>query len=157
MQIRSQSLLLALLAAVGGCPKNEKTPEWPPLTPYLAIHDALADDSLDGVKTHGAALHTALAATAGDLASGEDLREGVTLLASEELGAARRGFQKISADVIAYLEQHPEARKGLMIVHCTMAFDNAGASWVQRVGVVENPYEGKNMLHCGDKVAWGER
>lgn len=151
MQPRAQSFALVLLLAAG-CSKTT-SPEWPALAPYLAMQDTLADDSIEGLKAHRAALEAALPKTPG-FGSPENIVEGMTLLSSDDVRSARRGFERVSAGMIEYLKDHPEARPGLMVVHCTMAFQNAGASWVQRVGIVENPYEGKNMLHCGDKVPW---
>ena len=37
--------------------------------------------------------------------------------------------------------------------HCPMAFDNAGAHWLQFDGTTANPYYGAMMLRCGGEVA----
>ncbi|MCP4450592.1 MAG: DUF3347 domain-containing protein, partial [Planctomycetes bacterium] len=34
--------------------------------------------------------------------------------------------------------------------HCPMAFDNQGASWLQNVNDIKNPYFGDMMLKCGE-------
>ena len=35
------------------------------------------------------------------------------------------------------------------LAHCPMAFDNAGADWLQRGTQINNPYFGAQMLRCG--------
>ena len=37
----------------------------------------------------------------------------------------------------------------LLIMHCPMAFDDAGASWLQLSPKLANPYFGASMLRCG--------
>lgn len=44
------------------------------------------------------------------------------------------------------------AAAGAREVHCPMALDGAGASWIQREGPVHNPYFGSAMLRCGDAL-----
>ncbi|MCB9911139.1 MAG: efflux RND transporter periplasmic adaptor subunit [Planctomycetes bacterium] len=38
----------------------------------------------------------------------------------------------------------------LRVVHCPMAFANAGADWLQSEAEVQNPYFGASMLGCGE-------
>ena len=42
-----------------------------------------------------------------------------------------------------------ELPEGYGVGFCPMAFDFAGASWIQREGEIMNPYYGSGMLHCG--------
>jgi len=37
-------------------------------------------------------------------------------------------------------------------LHCPMAFEGRGASWIQSEDAVRNPYYGPSMLKCADKV-----
>ncbi len=37
-------------------------------------------------------------------------------------------------------------------LHCPMAFEGRGASWLQRDDQVRNPYYGATMLKCADRV-----
>ncbi|MFG0254296.1 MAG: hypothetical protein ACF787_04260, partial [Rhodopirellula sp. JB053] len=37
-------------------------------------------------------------------------------------------------------------------LHCPMAFEGRGASWIQSDVAVRNPYYGPSMLKCADKV-----
>ena len=36
------------------------------------------------------------------------------------------------------------------VAYCPMAFDNAGAEWLQRDTQINNPYFGDSMLRCGE-------
>jgi Cu(I)/Ag(I) efflux system membrane fusion protein len=38
----------------------------------------------------------------------------------------------------------------LLLYHCPMAFDGAGADWIQTSTTTANPYYGAAMLRCGD-------
>ena len=38
--------------------------------------------------------------------------------------------------------------KGLMKASCPMA----NAQWIQKTGTIKNPYYGKSMLECGEKI-----
>lgn len=40
--------------------------------------------------------------------------------------------------------------ESLAVAHCPMAFNNRGASWVQREGTIDNSYFGATMRMCGD-------
>ncbi len=44
------------------------------------------------------------------------------------------------------------AATGAREVHCPMALDGLGASWIQREGPVHNPYFGSAMLRCGEAL-----
>ncbi|HED53190.1 MAG TPA: DUF3347 domain-containing protein, partial [Phycisphaerales bacterium] len=67
----------------------------------------------------------------------------------ETLEQARTGFEPISSAIITI-----ERRFGHIgdetwnVTFCPMAFDNAGASWLQRGSTVKNPY--MNMPRCGE-------
>ena len=37
-------------------------------------------------------------------------------------------------------------------LHCPMAFDNRGGTWIQADANVRNPYYGAAMLKCADRV-----
>ena len=65
----------------------------------------------------------------------------------------RRAFQPLSDAVIALLERSPQSKavaNELYVVHCPMAFDDAGADWVQSVPQVANPYYATQMKSCGE-------
>ncbi|MBV07879.1 MAG: metal transporter [Rubinisphaera sp.] len=136
----------------------------PLLAPYLAISSALAADDASAAQQDVETLHTALQfinseildqkasrrwtlelqslssivarlSTAGDIAA---LRSAFALL-SEEMLTLQRVFGLPSAE-------------SLYELHCPMAFEGRGATWLQTDSVVQNPYYGAAMLKCADRV-----
>ena len=128
---------LALQTALAGDEHAAAQSTWEELRAELA---ALDDESL---------AHTPLA----DLrdALGEALDQPPNGTSLEEL---RERFEPLSAALIALataLERGGEPlERTLDVVHCPMAFENRGASWLQASGAVANPYFGGAMLRCGD-------
>jgi Cu(I)/Ag(I) efflux system membrane fusion protein len=68
--------------------------------------------------------------------------------------AVRTGFEAVSSIMIA-LEKGfgHEGDQTYYEIFCPMAFDNAGASWLQTNKDIMNPYFGKRMLRCGEVQA----
>ena len=147
------SLTLALAAACGSAAPAEPVAAEAMSTPYLAIQETLARDSIDGLSQLSARVVTAAepAQAAGGVA---EVVAGAGRVAVPDIDTARLAFSKMSMGLITYLKQHPGERGDLEVVHCPMAFNNKGAYWVQRAGDITNPYHGMMMLHCADKVAW---
>jgi hypothetical protein len=147
-------LLVLSLGACGGS-GNDAAPvgKEPMTTPYMAIQETLANDSIDDLAKLSARVITAAEPVQAQAGVG-DIIAGAGRVAAQDIDTARTGFSKVSMGLITYLKQHPAEREGLEVIHCTMAFNNLGAYWVQKTGKVINPYHGKMMLHCGDKVAW---
>jgi hypothetical protein len=147
------SIATVLAAACGG--KGEaKQADGPLLTPYLAIGDSLAADTLDRLPELG----TEIVTTAESLEQepGVDaIVKGAGSIGAQDIQAARTAYAQMSSGMIQYLEAHPDEQAGLVIVHCPMTFGGKGGLWVQKQGKIMNPYEGARMLHCGDKLAWG--
>ena len=124
------------------------------LTPYLQIQSTLAEDKLDNLAELGAAV---VAASEGktDKPGVDKIIQGAGRIAAQDIATARSAFKTMSEGMIEYVKADEAKQSGHMIVHCTMAFNNDGAAWVQKEGKVMNPYEGAMMLHCGDKLDWG--
>lgn len=152
----SWSVLLTLVIA-GGCSKHEPNPasDGTFVVPYLEVQEKLADDETTDLEPIATRL-VAVASSAAGQGGVERVLEGARKLPTTDLAAARSAFKTLSAGVIENLRAHPEQQAGLMIVHCPMTFDGSGASWVQVTGPVRNPYEGRRMPNCGDKVSWAE-
>lgn len=115
---------------------------------YLAIQSSLAGDSTEGVKK--AALRVASAASKTPGMSSELAKEArkaaLAVAKAKDLAQARTEFKKLSKPVVSWVESaRPE---GVEIAYCSMA----GAKWVQKKGKIHNPYFGKQMLMCGEKV-----
>ncbi len=124
-------------------------------TPYVAIQETLARDSIDGLSQLSARVVTAAEAVQ-DRPGVAEVVAGAGRVAVQDIDSARLAFAKMSMGLIAYLKQNPGERGDLEVVFCPMAFNNKGAHWVQRTGEIVNPYHGMMMLHCGDKVAWDQ-
>ncbi len=100
---------------------------------------AKADMKLLAAKAHKAWMPLAkkLKSSAGKLAEADSLSE------------ARKAFANLSVDMIM-LARHLGAEQKLYVTNCPMAFDNAGADWLQTTDKIANPYFGARMLRCGE-------
>jgi Cu(I)/Ag(I) efflux system membrane fusion protein len=127
---------------------------------YVPLQQALAQD--DGAAA-GTAAKDALAALERTASSVEGtsqsdwrefsdpFREGLQSIAdAPALDAMRQPFANISKALLEAVEASGIAPgQPVYIVHCPMAFDFAGARWLQPTEEVANPYFGKAMQQCG--------
>jgi Cu(I)/Ag(I) efflux system membrane fusion protein len=135
------------------------------LAHYLALQEALAGDNLDGAPSHAEALAKAvgevpMGAFEGDahllwMKQQAKIRKAAQSLAdTADTNAKRTGFDEISQAILALTGAFGNvAEENLTTLHCSMAFEGAGASWLQRAGSTANPYFGNEMLRCGDVKA----
>ncbi len=65
---------------------------------------------------------------------------------SKDLKTGREAFKKMSRSVAMWFSMTPQ--KDHALLYCSMA----KASWVQKSGMTKNPYYGKSMISCGEKV-----
>lgn len=158
--------------AVGERPGNE--------APDAADRVAVPDGFIHALKPVYAAYLDAQEALAGDdlgafLLAAEDLRSAVGLvqeagLVGESVSAwrraalalrlpqgitdiqdARRRFEAMSQAVIELERRFGHmGSRDYVLAYCPMAFDNAGAWWMQRGETIANPYFGAAMLRCGE-------
>lgn len=125
---------------------------------YLNVQVLLADDEED-------AAHAALKGMVGSVvAATSDSSLAETTVArlhkvhaallqvgeTSDIESDRALFHTVSQEVLAIEEEtgNPLSR-ALHVVHCPMAFDDTGASWLQAEGDIANPYFGAMMLRCG--------
>ena len=132
--------------------------------PYLGLGKALAADDLEGAKQAVEPLHQRLASLlpivseskAVEMWSKEkrDLSEIVARLQkANDLAALRSGFALLSEQMLSLERMFGlPTDAALYELHCPMAFDGRGASWIQSDDAVRNPYYGPSMLKCADKV-----
>ncbi|MCA9713478.1 MAG: DUF3347 domain-containing protein [Myxococcales bacterium] len=154
--MRKLLISLVFLAACQGSSDTSKTEtasEKPDLVgAYLEIQTTLARDSVDGLPTLSAQVITAADGLSGP---GVDaIVAGAGRTAAADIATARAGFKKMSYGLLAHINSTPALKDGNEVVFCPMAFNNDGAHWIQKQGEVTNPYHGKMMLHCGDRVSW---
>ena len=132
--------------------------------PYLGVGKALAADDLEAAKQAVDPLHQRLASLlpivseskAVEMWSKEkrDLSEIVARLQkANDLAALRSGFALLSEQMLSLERMFGlPTDAALYELHCPMAFEGRGASWIQSDDAVRNPYYGPSMLKCADKV-----
>lgn len=130
---------------------------------YLPVQDALAHDDPEAAAEAASALAKGVAeapvdALEGDAIAqwkrgvGRELAESVEQFtaAGADIDAQRTAFQAVSDALIAAIrlfgagDGDPVYR-----LHCPMAFDFAGADWIQTDEEIRNPYFGAAMFSCG--------
>ncbi len=138
------------------------------LDAYLALQNALASDSTEGVSSAANAFEKAL----GKLQAVElpddphfwhsrapalktMLAEAASLAKASDLAAARLAFGNLSVPFRALIAETgvpPGGSNDVLALHCPMFLqDQGGAVWLQAAGDVRNPYMGAAMLACFDE------
>jgi Cu(I)/Ag(I) efflux system membrane fusion protein len=120
---------------------------------YLPLQTALAGDQEDVAR----AAAQELVATFSDHcreAIGPLVTAAEDLVAAPDIAAMREAFEPLSDTLWLMVEQVGwSGEQPLRRFHCPMAFDNAGAHWLQHDATTANPYYGAMMLRCGGEVA----
>jgi Cu(I)/Ag(I) efflux system membrane fusion protein len=136
----------------------------PVVEAYLAAQTALAADDPGAARVALGALEAALggegvAALVGPAREAWSAQEPRLAAAHRvahgeaDVAELRRAFGELSGALVALtaLAGDPLGR-GLRVAHCPMAFDDAGADWLQLGDTIANPYFGAEMLRCGEVV-----
>jgi Cu(I)/Ag(I) efflux system membrane fusion protein len=134
------------------------------LPAYLSIGDALASDDASTVANAVAGLNQAVSAIDSRTLSGKTAERwqaerdslcSVTarLASAKDITALRSAFALLS-DQLLTLERSFgfQNSEQLFELHCPMAFEGRGATWIQADSAVRNPYYGATMLKCADRV-----
>jgi len=129
---------------------------------YFAIQRDLSHDNAKAAADHARELLEKLTGVdmslvKGDMhmawmkAGGDMKRTAGKLAAANSIQDARSAFSLLS-DVMTLAARRFGPVPGLNIfrLHCPMAFDNRGATWLQNHDKVENPYFGSTMFGCGE-------
>lgn len=66
-----------------------------------------------------------------------------------DIEGKRKSFQMISANIFDLSRTVRFNKEKIYLLHCPMAFNNAGADWLSSTTDIKNPYFGKKMLTCG--------
>jgi Cu(I)/Ag(I) efflux system membrane fusion protein len=128
---------------------------------YLGVVDALASDAFEDARKAASGARTALEAIDMKLLQGDAHMAWMAMV--EPLGktlntmAKADAIQGVRAEVPALTEALAKAivafglppGKPAYKAHCPMAFDGAGADWIQSGTKIRNPYYGSMMLECG--------
>ena len=134
------------------------------LTAYYAVKDALV--ASDSVKANQAARELARASeglkvneikdstnTLRDMASnyaGTITGSAKGLSGEHDLEAKRKEFQMISETLYDLMRTIKYSGPTVYYAFCPMAFDQAGAHWLNNSSQIQNPYFGSKMLTCGE-------
>jgi Cu(I)/Ag(I) efflux system membrane fusion protein/cobalt-zinc-cadmium efflux system membrane fusion protein len=124
---------------------------------YLQLTQALGAPQQSDDPLNVDALLTAATQSAEHAAGeGKQLAQAVLNAANEMKGKSiveqRKAFLNVSNAVIALLDRSAPSAKvapEVYVAHCPMAFDDAGASWLQKSAPIANPYYATQMKSCG--------
>lgn len=143
-------LLMVAAAACAPAPQTSNTPaagatmSAAVLDPYLKIQEALADDSMEGVKQNAGQIATASSAL-GAPAMKIDTA-ALQLASAVEIDDARTKFATLSEAIDNYMTGlQLKAPEGVRVAVCPMV----QKPWLQKGEAIANPYYGKEMLTCG--------
>ena len=134
------------------------------IPPYLSIGQALSADDGDSAVRAVAALQQAVGAINPQSLEGKTLERWnaelnslstitARLSQASDLASLRTAFALLSDELLALQRTFgfPNSDR-LFELHCPMAFEGRGASWIQSDDAVRNPYYGASMLKCADRV-----
>ena len=130
---------------------------------YCDIHTALAGDDPATAKTAATALKEKLQQVDMGLLEGDvhmvwmehfkNLNATtIKLQKASSIETQRAAFYPLSQQLALTLRIFP-TQQPVQQAFCPMAFDNAGAIWLQQSEEILNPYFGDAMLKCGEVTA----
>lgn len=131
---------------------------------YLELQSAFAADDANAANSATTKLQSTFASIAG--ATLNDATKSVwtkeqqqldqilkRLKAAKDITKARAEFALLSEEMLAIVQRFQITTMGdIYELHCPMAFDGRGATWLQANEEVKNPYYGASMLTCADRV-----
>ncbi|OJW81516.1 MAG: hypothetical protein BGO69_09000 [Bacteroidetes bacterium 46-16] len=130
---------------------------------YLQVQSALAADQFSKASVAANELNTVLSDFK-DSTMPENqkqayethisaIRESANkIVNSKNIEQQRISFEPLSTHVFDLLKSFG-SNKPVYETHCSMAFDNKGASWLSDQPVIRNPYYGNKMLECGEVMS----
>ncbi|MFT5303669.1 MAG: Cu(I)/Ag(I) efflux system membrane fusion protein [Mariniblastus sp.] len=72
---------------------------------------------------------------------------------AKDIASTRSEFALLSEELLVVVQKFGVTSAGdIYELHCPMAFDGRGATWLQDNDQTKNPYYGASMLTCADKV-----
>ena len=135
----------------------------PVIAAYFNVQKSLVQDHLDGLSAQVAQLREKVRVVAtsavkpGERADDYERHVGAIVVTLDQFKAgtldeARVSFGKVSAALIAVLNEFPPPLNSTVyILNCPM-WDKSAADWIQTTAAVENPFMGRKMAGCGDVV-----
>lgn len=133
-------------------------------TAYLKLQTALAADDSNGASAAIGTVQTAFTSVS-DQSLDETAKSGWTkerqqleqilkrIGVAKDITAARLEFALLSDELLVVVQRFGVTSLGdVYELHCPMAFDGRGATWLQDNDQTKNPYYGASMLTCADRV-----
>jgi Cu(I)/Ag(I) efflux system membrane fusion protein len=131
---------------------------------YFGIQNALADDDLKNAQKNAEVFKTAVSQISHDKLTHDSMKEwhklknsmlnsAKEITVAKNLTEVRQAFSSLSADIYELCKKFGLSGKfPVYRFFCSMAFNNKGGYWLQDKTAVFNPYFGKTMLKCGEKI-----
>jgi len=130
------------------------------LEAYYQLHAALSGDDPEAAAKAATAVKAAVDNVAMGLLDGEahmtwmehlkNLNAALgSLTRADDLTVQREAFHSLSQQLARTLQIFP-LNQPVYQAYCPMAFDDAGATWLQAEEQITNPYFGGMMLRCGE-------
>ena len=131
---------------------------------YLSIGKTLASDDVRNMASDIEGLHQAISAIDSQTLEGKAAQRWQTELESlsaitarlskaNDITSLRSAFSLLSDELITLQRTFGiQNSEQLFEMHCPMAFEGRGATWIQADSEVRNPYYGATMLKCADRV-----
>ncbi|MFT3947664.1 MAG: DUF3347 domain-containing protein [Agriterribacter sp.] len=135
------------------------------LTTYYSLRDALVASDTAQANAASSSLITAVGEVKLDelksadtaniiIPTAKTYTDGIAseskgLLGEPDIEQKRKAFQMISTGLFDLVRTVRYDKQKVYMLHCPMAFDNAGADWLSNTTEIKNPYFGSKMLTCG--------
>jgi hypothetical protein len=117
---------------------------------YLVIQQKLASDVFDGIPAAALIIQKTIAADDQKTFSPDFAKAVDSLVASTDLPSARDAFKAVSTELVVAFKLARITTGTLHEVYCP----KASGCWIQTDGTAShNPYFGKALESCGDRVA----
>jgi len=128
---------------------------------YIGLAEALAKDDFKAAAGAAQATQRAVAAVDMALLGGDahvawmrelaNLKKSLGMMAeAKDIGQLRSGFALLSDALVVAIKMFGVEPLGpVYVLKCPMAFNNRGATWLQKDKAVRNPYFGAQMPLCG--------
>jgi hypothetical protein len=113
---------------------------------YIQLKDALVEANEKAAQQAAADLVDALE---GVEDSERALGSARKIKSAAHLADQRKAFKELSDEMLNLVKNNKPVSGQVYLVHCPMADDNRGGSWLSSLNEVRNPYYGDAMLTCG--------
>lgn len=123
---------------------------------FVLSNDTLITKSAGLLKNNADSLNLALMqADSAIVITADSYKQAISadvaaIIAEKNIEERRKSFSTISESMFELIRVVRYNKEKVYQLHCPMAFDNAGANWLNNTASVKNPYFGIKMLSCGE-------